>query len=360
MADVEYRGAENAPQGANKGASQSRRISKLVNTAGAVMSVTLVIGIGVWGYRLLVRDVTGVPVVRALDGPMRIQPADPGGAQTAHQGLSVNRVQANGLAAPTADRLVLAPAGAGITEDDHAGLRRPAARVAPREEATPTAEAAEVASAGINDITAPALLTQDAPTPELPSAVDDSVQVAAIEPTQQALQPSATDIAVAEALALADQIAATTAPLSELAEVKAQAPVRISASIAGVSHSPRPSGRPSGLNTTPARAAVEVVAAQVISAPAAQVDAATIQPGTRLAQLGAYDSTVIAEQEWDRLYGRFTEYMEGKSRVIQKAQSGGRTFYRLRAMGFDDLSDARRFCSALLAEKAACIPVKVR
>jgi hypothetical protein len=52
--------------------------------------------------------------------------------------------------------------------------------------------------------------------------------------------------------------------------------------------------------------------------------------------------------------------MQGKSRVIQKAQSGGRTFYRLRVAGFDDISDARRFCSALLAEKAACIPVKMR
>ncbi|WP_457646172.1 SPOR domain-containing protein, partial [Profundibacter sp.] len=86
----------------------------------------------------------------------------------------------------------------------------------------------------------------------------------------------------------------------------------------------------------------------------------SIPAGTRLAQLGAFESPEIAKQEWDRLYSRFTDYLQGKSRVIQKAESGGRTFYRLRAMGFDDLSDARRFCSALLAENAACIPVKVR
>ncbi len=52
--------------------------------------------------------------------------------------------------------------------------------------------------------------------------------------------------------------------------------------------------------------------------------------------------------------------MNGKDRLIQRAESGGRTFYRLRAMGFDDLADARRFCSALVAEEAACIPVVVR
>ncbi len=46
--------------------------------------------------------------------------------------------------------------------------------------------------------------------------------------------------------------------------------------------------------------------------------------------------------------------------MIQKAESGGRTFYRLRAMGFADLSDARRFCSALVAGNADCIPVTTR
>jgi len=46
--------------------------------------------------------------------------------------------------------------------------------------------------------------------------------------------------------------------------------------------------------------------------------------------------------------------------VIQRAESGGRIFYRLRAMGFDDLSDARRFCSAFIAENTECIPVVTR
>ncbi len=49
-----------------------------------------------------------------------------------------------------------------------------------------------------------------------------------------------------------------------------------------------------------------------------------------------------------------------KSRVVQTAQSGGRTFYRLRASGFADEGEARRFCSALLAEDTACIPVALR
>ena len=82
--------------------------------------------------------------------------------------------------------------------------------------------------------------------------------------------------------------------------------------------------------------------------------------GTRLVQLGAFDNEDQARGEWDRLAARFGDLMVGKSRVVQSAQSGGRTFYRLRAHGFDGEDDARRFCSALVAENAECIPVALR
>ena len=90
------------------------------------------------------------------------------------------------------------------------------------------------------------------------------------------------------------------------------------------------------------------------------MDAADVPPGTRLVQLGAFGSAEIAQQEWDKMQARFGDYLGDKTRVIQKATSGGRVFYRLRAMGFADLSDARRLCSALKAENAECIPVIAR
>jgi hypothetical protein len=46
--------------------------------------------------------------------------------------------------------------------------------------------------------------------------------------------------------------------------------------------------------------------------------------------------------------------------VIQQAERGGTTFFRLRAMNFTDISDARRFCAALSAEGNDCVPVVVR
>ena len=343
MADFEYRETGFSTYSDTKNVpeedAQSGKVGKLINATGALISVALVAGVGVWGYNLLTRDASGVPVVLALDGPMRVQPDNPGGRQAAHQGLAVNGVQSDGVAADAADRLVLAPDGAGVTGDDQAGLRSPTP-IMPDNLAQATIE-----------ISAPALLT-----PQKNIQVQPAVADVAIEPNQL----SATDKATVKALAVADQLAQGVTPLSSVGQPEKPALKLVDISVPGVKHSARPSLRPVALNTTPAAAPVEVVAAQVVSSPAREVSASDVKTGTRLAQLGAFDSEEIARKEWDKLYGRFTEYLEGKSRVIQKAQSGGRTFYRLRAMGFDDLSDARRFCSALLAEKAACIPVKVR
>ncbi|WP_236638441.1 SPOR domain-containing protein [Mangrovicoccus ximenensis] len=100
------------------------------------------------------------------------------------------------------------------------------------------------------------------------------------------------------------------------------------------------------------------------AAPAPQraldVDPGLLAIGTRLVQLGAYDSEGTAQSEWGRLSGRFPGYFEGKQRVIERTERNGKVFYRLRVHGFDDLADSRRFCSSLEAGGADCIPVQVR
>lgn len=84
--------------------------------------------------------------------------------------------------------------------------------------------------------------------------------------------------------------------------------------------------------------------------------APTIAAGSALVQFGAYDSEAVAEQEWTRISTKLASFLGNQTRVIQKAESGGRTFYRLRAAGFSDIAEARRFCSAV-SEKAECYPV---
>jgi hypothetical protein len=306
---------------------------KFVNLAGAAISLALIAGVGIWGYKLLVRDVTGVPVVRALEGPMRDSPTNPGGQIAIHQGLAVNEVAAAGTAADPLDQVVLAPRDVGLEDEDIS-----------------------------TEIVVEAMSNSEAGD-ATPAEPDLEVAVALEEEITPASDSEPADIA-----ALVEQLTANAVPLSALDESEAipvvtnlgtspEASDVIAASIPGVTRSARPIERPArALSAIPA-----VVNAD--EAPTETPVALTnqdIPAGTRLVQLGAFDSPEIAAEEWERMGARFSDYMGGKTRVIQQAESGGRTFFRLRAMGFADLSDARRFCSALVAENAACIPVVVR
>ncbi|WP_424978323.1 SPOR domain-containing protein [Leisingera sp. S232] len=319
-------------------ASLPVRFSKSLSILGAVASVALVAGVGIWGYKLVMRDVSGVPVVRASEGPMREQPVNPGGSQADHQGLAVNAVAASGSAEAPADRLTLAPSAIELTEDDKPlpELAAEAAAVAelpevPAEPASPSVLGSEsgvsaeaVASFENGDINA--LVAELAREAEAqPAAVPAAAAAPAI------VQPAPLQSALAAA-----------APSSKLLNAP------------GIKVSLRPSARPARFSPAPAAAAPAVRAGTV------DVDPAALEAGTRLAQLGAYESPEVARAEWDRISARFPEYLGTKQRVIQRAESGGRTFYRLRAMGFDGLSDARRFCSALVAGNADCIPVTTR
>ena len=69
---------------------QSQRLLDILTIC--ISSVALIVGLAVWGWKLWQRYVTGIPVVRALEGPMRIQPENPGGRPAEHQGLAVNAV----------------------------------------------------------------------------------------------------------------------------------------------------------------------------------------------------------------------------------------------------------------------------
>lgn len=294
-------------------------LGRAVNIVAAAVSVALIAGVGVWGYKLILRDVSGVPVVRAIDGDMRVAPENPGGEIAAHVGLSVNAVPGEGGAAEPEDQLVLAPANAPLEAEDIAVA--PSIAGALPEEAGQVVEASATAQGG-------------APL-------------------------SAEDV-----LALADQIAAasTSQPAAEAAptpeETAAQEGV-IAASVPGVRHSLRPFSRPADLQIRAAAPRQSEVTAPAAAAPV-EVMQAALPVGTKLVQLGAFDSAEIAAEEWVRIQARFPDFFAEKERVIQEATSGGRRFFRLRAMNFTDLNDARRFCTALAAEGAACIPVVVR
>lgn len=299
-------------------------ISKLTNLTGAAISLALVVGVGIWGYKLLVRDVSGIPVVRAVAGDMRVRPEEPGGDFALHQGLSVNSVAAVGTAQGGAEELRLAPRPIDLAEEDQPipDMAELAASQSAQPEAVPDmAEVMDVAAALEN------------------GAVEDLVAqlTAGVIPMEQTDDET---VPVLASVTVADMDA------EDLPEMD---------NVGGLQVSLRPSLRPQGV----ARATVVTPVAATANT-TSEVDAATLPVGTRLVQLGAFDTPEIARAQWSKLDARFAPFMEGKQRIVMEAKSGGRTFYRLRAHGFEDIGDARRFCSALVAESVDCIPVVTR
>ncbi|MBT8416977.1 MAG: SPOR domain-containing protein [Silicimonas sp.] len=295
-----------------------------LNWAGAFLSVVLIAGLATWGWKLWVRDVSGVPVVRALEGPMRVTPAEPGGLASEYQGLSVNRIAEERIENDMADRVVLAPQPSVLNEDEDLAMADLPAVVEPElqpaVEPDPLPIVESVTFSGDQDV------VELVPAPAFPAEEADP-------------EPSGTDLAVALALGLADE-EADAEPAVLIVEASPGVPVV----------TPRPAIRPENLQAVSYRP-------DTSGASADEIDPSSIPSGTRLVQLGAFGSEDIARAEWDKATARFGNYMTGKERVVQEAQTGGRTFYRLRAMGFSNLADARRFCSVLVSDGANCIPV---
>lgn len=363
MADIQMSGpmmgsdGSGAFQNSQEPGSGPARVGTYANAAGAVVSLALLVGVGVWGYQLLVRDVSGVPVVRAAEGPWRVAPENPGGQSADHQGLAVNEVAGQGSASGPVAQVALAPSPVGLEEEDVPG--EALTLVAPLdmedfEEELVLDASDELALAVPEDD-----FSEDEAQPVSMSIMTNRVEEGA--PTRP--------IGNATIQALADQIAADIEPMSAAAPA-ASAPVKTQVKPAepeaaaapviegpGVRRSLRPRTRPSDLVTVAARAPQESPATAAAASDAQEKDPSTLPAGTRLVQLGAYESAKIARQEWGRIAGKFGDFFDGKARVVQRAQSGGRTFYRLRAHGFEDLADARRFCAALVAEGPDCIPV---
>lgn len=304
--------ADFQPQSGNNAATDQVSATRVTQWVGALISIALIVGALYWGYRLVVRDVSGIPVVRAIEGPLRVQPEDPGGELADNQGLSVNDVVGDGSATSPASELVLAPEPVDLSEDD-----QPLGQLVPEEITQASVSGEENDASSAVDLAEALIADQTAEAGEV-AAGDEAILLAVLEATAEEEDTSGlTRIIIPPLRPIPD------AP-AEPAETVEQAPS-------------------------------EPVQDQTVD-----VDPDTVPDGARLVQLGAFDSEAIARSEWDRMVGIFPGYLDGKSRVIQKAESGGRVFYRLRALGFEDIDDARRFCAAFKARNVDCVPVLVR
>lgn len=324
--------------------------------AGAAVSLSLMIGVAVWGTKTIMRDVSGVPVVRAAQGDMRVAPADPGGDVADHRGLAVNTVAGSGEAAAPEDSVTLAPRTVDLAAED--------LDTAPLAEATPAAVVAA-------DVVAPVAVA----TPTGPMNADDILALA--DQISAGVTPMAALEDMEDGSSPVTTLDGEEVDATEIANIDAEDPIAlalaeamaldVAAPTGGIQSVIRPTARPlratpavaTAADLAPAPVQVAAVAAEP-ALPSVAVSTDELPVGTKLVQLGAFPTPEDAAQEWGKLQTRFGDLLADKGQVIQQASSGGATFYRLRASGFDELADARAFCDVMDAGRAACTPVVVR
>ncbi len=288
--------------------SKRTGIALMAQIMGAVLSLSLAIGIGIWAYTLIMRDVSGVPVIAASKSPMRIAPEDPGGTSALNQGLSVNVVAEEGRVVDP-DQVKLAPRPVNLMADDL------------------TSKELQAQS---NEM----VMESDFLTGKLDmNALADEIvkEATSLETEGIRLENAQVEDALREAIN------------SQLEVVPAFS--------GDLMVSLRPRQRPTSIKRLEATNDIAGVR---------EIAPEDLPEGTALVQLGAFASETVARTEWVRLSKKFPSVLSDRARVIQRADRGGRTFYRLRADGFIDLNDARRFCAFLVANNSDCIPVTVR
>ncbi|MFO1141271.1 MAG: SPOR domain-containing protein [Amaricoccus sp.] len=308
--------------------------------AGAAVFVALVAGMGLWSYRLGTRDAGEVPVIKAIDGPARIQPEDPGGLQAAHQGLEVNRVLGGAPARPASETVAAAKAFPSpiTTEDEPQGelvTKAPAALAERLAKEAPVANEAAVAP----DLAVAAVPADADPEPAAAVLGDadvtaDEEAAAAAEPRPRN-RPSNLSFARATAPATAERPAAAERPAT---------------------------AKPAALATASvATAALPTPTPAVAAAPAAPKDGGgRPAAGARLVQLGAFDNEAMARTAWNQLLAKNGDLLGSKSLYVERTTANARVFYRLRVAGFSNADQTRAMCEQLRSRGIACIPVTLQ
>ena len=288
------------------------KINMIFYWTGAALSLFLLAGAIGWSYQLIVRDVNQIPIVRAQLGPLRVAPDNPGGLTAANQGLSVTQLAVNEKPL-LSNEIYLAPAAEILIEENLA------LKVKEEYESNKVDGAFE-----IKEVNA-----------------ENSMNLEAL-PDQKEVDSRSNDVGVLSKAAFSQK------------KIEIENAVSLALSITNDPDKSlswlRPKIRPVGFYRNG-----NITEDQIVS----NEPMPKLPIGSAVVQLGAFDSKSLAESEWQRFEKILGSILIPKKMVVQKAESGGKIFYRLRASGFSDISDARQFCTAI-SDKVACIPVVTR
>ena len=341
--------------------SRFSRIKSAVSTAiGALVAMALLLTLGVWFYRLGVRDAQNVPIIRAAVDPAKTRPEDPGGLIAPHQDVSSYGVaDSEGVQASAA---VIAPAAPEPEADDIA-----MGDLQPVEEAplAPVRPARASDDETLKEVSTEELLRE---TEVLAAAARAAAKGKALSEANAAkaeavdalapLAKPAPDASLGEKveLALADT-ESTTDVAVDGAETEAEAPeaepeelakVFVGAEPMAPSISPIALRRPADLRTRVAQATkVEAASADNLAAAAAK---SKIQ-----IQLAADPNEATVRAMWKRIQKANSDILRDRTLAVQTTVSGGTTFYRLRVGPFDNGATARAVCQALKARGQDCL-----
>ena len=266
---------------------------------GAVVSVSLVIGVIYWGFLLGQRDATEVPVIRAMEGNARIVPDDPQGTQANNQGLAVNEVLAETTPSAVNTSTTLAPSAQTVTDEDETMSALGSVPEQPASNAEPI-------------------------------VVDASTLMVEINPAVTA--PTALD--------------GMTMPIRRPDNFLQKDP--ISDAIEGLLQELIPEEGDTSFETPD------------LPRPEPKYGNPWLDPGAALIQLGAYNSLEDAGDIWIDYQNEHGDLLSNTQRYIEPIETGGRLLYRLRAAGFDGLDQTRAICAALDARGVDCISVTVQ
>ena len=288
------------------------RLNFIFYWTGTALSLVLLAGAIGWSYQLIVRDINQIPIVRAQLGPLRVAPDNPGGLTAANQGLSVTQLAVNEKPL-LSNEIHLAPA-AEILNLENLALQIPEEVKSNTDDGT----------FEIKEVNAENSLNLKIVSNEIDagSGSKDETVLSKVAFSQKKME-------IENAVSLALSIA--------------EGPVAWHTSL-------RPKIRPISFFRNNKKSLDHVVTNEPIAEPPI---------GSAVVQLGAFESKNLAKSEWQRFEKLLGSILISKKMLVQQAESGGKIFYRLRASGFDDISDARQFCTAI-SDKVACIPVVTR
>ena len=304
--------------------SRFGRVRSAVSTAiGALVAMALLMALGIWFYRLGVRDAQNVPIIRASLEPEKERPKDPGGMVAPHQEIESYEVAESQPAASAAAVVAAQPPQPKPEDVPMAALQPVEAEPQP----------------------APAAATPE-PAAQETEAVPTAAETVSSEPASEADQQLAlNDVTEAEPRQPASptdvEAEATVADADDPAEI-------VGATVYAPARSPVALPRPANLKARVVAAAQSEEQSQVDLVKAAASSSVQIQ-------LAADPNEAGIRNKWRAIQKANDDLLHNRALAIQTTVSGGTKFYRLRVGPFRNADEARSVCQALKGRGQDCI-----